>query len=173
MEDIRVTETQFNKYQKLGGWLLIFLLLCGFNIGYSINQWMQAISLFNQIPDTSIYNLNLLIVFTHLEGLYAVVLISYIVFSIIKRKPSKYLRNVIIVFSIGAIIIAIVFGVLAQDLMIAANNVETFNGQVVYSVLSKLIFSLIWGTYVMRSIRVKVYSGEIEEPTIYKSRELS
>ncbi len=166
-----ITNELYEKYSKIGGWLLLFAGLCVFNIGSQVVQMLNLKSDLAVLSELNLFSSNMLIFFSYLELFILIGIFAFLLFALYKRYSAKSLRLTLIVFAVVRIIAIVLSYFLLNAFLneVAPGSMSEVMqsseiAKLVGNVIGNLIFTAIWFTYFTKSIRVGVYTGAIEPP---------
>ena len=146
---IKIEEKEKKEYQKMGGFLLIFIVTLGLTVLNSLNSF----SSFNELEQITFK-----IIF-YIENIATLLLIIGIMFLLLKKKEiktPKRIEKILIIMGIINILSSII------RIIISLNDSQTFYMTQYYlqesiSILANLAYMVIWSTYFVVSKRVHIY----------------
>ncbi len=167
-----MTNELYEKYSKLGGWLLFFTVACFINIIFSISELASYGGELEPLLEWQIFSANMMVFLSYLEPIAIIGTFGFLIYAILNHYPSKTLKKTIIgllFIRIVSLILLYIFAYLFIN-EIAPGQFGVFLGsaesiQAIVNVIAALIFTTVWFNYFDKSVRVAVYVGEIDPPT--------
>jgi len=146
-----IDDTKLKKYKKFGGFLSLYMIILIYNVITRIIEIYMSQYLMDNVVKVS----------TIIISVICIVLLILIIIKMLKRKQenTKKIRNLIFIYS-ATIILGVIFRMIYYYLNQNRYLMQSYYLEEALSIVSMIMFTMIWTTYFRVSKRVNTYYSE-------------